>query len=117
MDKLTDMFNRQKEFDEYVAQAKELNFTKDEWLCKRALALNVELSEFIQEVNYKWWKLPKEENSAAMKEELIDVFHFFLGLCIEVGMTPDEFYEIYINKLTENYNRQKGLSSKKGYAE
>lgn len=116
-DMLSDMFSRQKEFNDYLNEhSNETDkYTRDEWLGKYALALNVELCEFISETNYKWWKKPKQENMDAMKEELIDIFHFLLCMCLKCGMTAEEFYDFYVKKITENMNRQLGLSDKKGY--
>jgi len=114
-DKLDVIFEMQKSLNDFITTSRNLNFTKEEWIQKRALALIEEVTETLNEVNYKWWKNPKEINESDLKEELVDVLHFFVGMCIDAGMTSQEMFEIYLKKNKENYDRQKGLSSKKGY--
>ena len=36
-------------------------------------------------------------------------------MCLDVGMTADEVYNIYMGKNKENFDRQDGISRKKGY--
>ena len=49
------------------------------------------------------------------KEELVDILHFYIGMCIDAGMTAEELFQIYLAKNQENYDRQQGKSAKKGY--
>lgn len=114
-DKLDVLFRMQAGLDAYIRDKRELDFTKGEWVCKKALALMVELGEVVDEAKYKWWKNPTEIDDAKLKEEIVDVLHFFLGMCIDSGMTSDELFDIYLKKNKENYDRQNGLSQKTGY--
>lgn len=115
MDKLETIFAMQKALDEDIEKRRGLNYTKEVWLQKGVLAMISELSEVLDEVNFKWWKNPKELNDAAIKEELVDVLHFFVGMCIRSGMTADELFSVYAAKNQENYDRQYGRSQKQGY--
>lgn len=115
MDKLEKIFEMQGVLDKYITDSRNLDFTKEEWVQKRCLALISEVSELLVEVNFKWWKNPKELDVAATKEELVDILHFLVGMCIDVGMTADEMFKIYYDKNKENFDRQNGLSAKKGY--
>ncbi|MCH5155921.1 MAG: dUTPase [Clostridiales bacterium] len=115
-DKLDVLFRMQSGLDAYIREKRNLNYTKGEWVCKKALALMVELGEVVEEAKYKWWKNATEIDEAKLKEEIVDVLHFFLGMCIDSGMTSDELFEIYLKKNKENYDRQNGLSAKTGYA-
>ena len=115
-DKLDVLFRMQNGLDAYIREKRNLDYTKGEWVCKKALALMVELGEVVEEAKYKWWKNPTEIDDAKLKEEIVDVLHFFLGMCIDSGMTADELFDIYLKKNKENYDRQNGLSSKTGYA-
>lgn len=115
MDKLDEIFTKQKEFDTYVAEKRNLHFTQEEWMQKKALAMIEELTEVLNEVNYKWWKNPKPIQKNALMEELSDVLHFFIGMCIHAGMTSNDLYTYYMNKNKENQDRQNGLSAKEGY--
>ena len=115
MDKLDMIFDMQRMLDEDIATRRQLSYSKEEWLQKGVLAMLSELAEVLDEVNFKWWKNPKECNDAAIKEELIDILHFYIGMCIRSGMTADEMFAIYRSKNQENYDRQYGRSEKKGY--
>lgn len=114
-DKLDVLFRMQAGLDAYIRDKRELKYTRGEWVCKKALALMVELGEVVEEAKYKWWKNAADIDDAKLKEEIVDVLHFFLGMCIDSGMTADELFDIYMKKNKENYDRQNGLSEKKGY--
>ena len=74
-----------------------------------------ELAELIDEVNFKWWKNPKEIDLNAVKEELVDILHFFISMCHKTGMDGQELLDRYLEKNKENFDRQHGLSKKPGY--
>lgn len=114
-DKLDVLFRMQAGLDAYIRDKRELDYTKSEWVCKKALALMVELGEVVEEAKYKWWKNAADIDDAKLKEEIVDVLHFFLGMCIDAGMSADELFDIYMKKNKENYDRQNGLSAKEGY--
>ena len=69
----------------------------------------------LEESNYKWWKNDKPIDEAALKEELVDVLHFFVSLCLRSGMDAEELYARYLDKNRENFDRQYGRSARKGY--
>ena len=115
MDKLDLIFENQKSLDEFLAEKRGLDFTPAEWIQKQTLAMISELGELLDEVRFKWWKNPAPLEPDKIKEELVDILHFFTGMCIKAGMTADELFEIYKNKNKENFDRQFGTSSKKGY--
>lgn len=116
MDKLDVIFDMQKKFDEDLIKNRGLeNIRPEEWIKMQTLAMISELSELLDEVNFKWWKNPKEIEPANIKEELVDILHFYVGMCLRMGMTSTELYEIYLKKNKENFDRQYGASQKKGY--
>lgn len=116
MDKLDIIFDLQKKFDEDLINNRNLkHITSEKWIQMQTLAMISELAELLDEVNFKWWKNPKELNYDNIKEELVDILHFFTGMCLRVGMTSEELYQIYIDKNKENFDRQYGKSDKKGY--
>ncbi len=115
MDKLDVIFHMQRKFDEDVAKNRGIEWTSGEWIQKQTLAMISELAELLAEVNFKWWKNPKPVDAAAVKEELVDILHFFVGMCLRAGMTAEEMYRIYLAKNEENFKRQYGESAKKGY--
>lgn len=116
LDKLDRIFYLQNLFDTDLVKNRGLEaVTKDEWVQKEILALMSELAELLDEVNFKWWKNKKEVNYDNVKEEIVDILHFFVGLCLKIGMGADELTRIYIKKNEENFNRQYGKSLKPGY--
>lgn len=116
MDKLEELLKSQKELDAYIADMRGLEYSSDEWIVKKSTALLCEVSELLDEANYKWWKNPKTDNRQRVKEEIVDVLHFFLGICNDAGITADELYNAYMIKNEENRKRQRGESDKPGYA-
>lgn len=115
MDKLDVIFQLQQSLDEDIATRRNLDFPKEVWLQKEVLAMISELSELLDEVNFKWWKNPKPVNEAALKGELVDVLHFFVSMCLKSGMSAEELFALYKEKNQENFDRQYGRSQKHGY--
>ncbi len=115
-DKLDAIFELQEKFDQDVIKNRNLqNIKPEEWIQKQTLAIVSELAELLNEVNFKWWKNSKELNEKNTKEELVDILHFFVGMCNRIGMSSEELFKIYLEKNKENFKRQYGLSEKKGY--
>lgn len=115
-DMLTQIFAMQGALDQYIVEKHGLQgVSMEEWIQKETLAMMSELSEVIDEVNFKWWKAHKPVDSDALKDELVDVMHFFVSMCLKIGMSAEELYERYIAKNRENIARQDGKSTKIGY--
>ena len=110
-----EIFTMQKSLNDYIIEKRNLNFSKEEWIQKGSLALIDEITELLNEVNYKWWKNPKEVDDNAVKEEIVDMLHFFVSICLYAGVSAKDLYDAYIEKNKENFDRQNGLSKKKGY--
>ena len=116
MDKLEHIFALQKGFQDKLKRSATWSTFPEEWIQKQTLALLSELSELLEEVNFKWWKNPHELNQAAIHEELSDILHFFVSMCLEAGMSAQDLYDVYLGKNQENHLRQQGKSAKPGYA-
>lgn len=116
MDKLDVIFAKQKEFDGFLAAHRQLNFSTEVWIQKEVLAMIAELGELLDEVNFKWWKNPKEVDADRVKDELVDILHFFVSMCLKVGMDGEELYQRYLEKNKLNFSRQHGTGDKPGYA-
>ena len=116
MDKLETIFTMQEALNRDIAERRDLHFTKQEWIQKNILATVSELAEVLDEAQFKWWKNEKPIDERKLKEELVDVLHFFVSMCLRAGFTADELYEVYAAKNKENFDRQNGLSKKPGYA-
>lgn len=115
MDKLEQIFAMQKAFNDELRERRDLTFTSGEWIQKETLAMISELSELLDEVNFKWWKNPKPVDESLIREELVDILHFFVSMCLDSGMGADELHRRYLAKNQENFDRQHGRSEKKGY--
>jgi len=115
MDKLDMIFQLQQSLDDDIAARRGLSYPKEVWIQKEVLAMLSELSEVLDEVNFKWWKNPQPLDDAALKGELVDVLHFFVSMCLKSGMSADELFALYREKNKENFDRQYGRSEKHGY--
>lgn len=115
-DMLVEIFRLQERFDTALVEKRGLDFDQETWIQKEVLAIISELSEILDEVNFKWWKDPQPIDHERLKEEIVDVLHFFVSMCIKAGIGPEELYHAYLEKNQENINRQKGLSERSGYA-
>lgn len=116
MDKLERIFELQKAFnDELVERRNLVDIPMEKWIQMQTLATISELSELLDEVNFKWWKNPKPVDQNSLREELVDLLHFFVSMCLSSGMDAQELFERYLKKNQENFDRQHGLSQKPGY--
>ena len=116
MDRLEHIYRLQYELDQKISKKRDLiDITFEEWIQRDCLAIISELSELLEEVNFKWWKNPKPLDMQRIHEELIDLMHFFISMCIKADLTPDDLYTGYLEKNAENLERQDGKSKKQGY--
>ena len=116
MDKLENILRHQNMFDTELAERRGLGgISMEQWIQKETLAMLSELAELIDEVNFKWWKNEKPVDADKVKEELVDILHFFVSMCLKAGMDADELHERYLSKNSENFARQHGKSLKEGY--
>jgi len=112
-DKLEHIFALQSAFDGALLRERGLgDVTREQWIQRETLAMLSELAELIDEVNFKWWKNPKPVNEAAVKGELVDILHFLVSMCLKMGMTAHELHALYTQKNRENFDRQRGDTSK-----
>lgn len=116
MDKLNIMFNEQKKLqhDLGTIDKYEHNFSaKQQYINQMILACQEELVEIMRETAYKnpdyvlfGWKKGQQFNRENYKNEIIDLWHFVMNLCIVVDMDADEFYELYCIKNKINHERK-----------
>lgn len=116
MDKLESVFSMQKALNDEITETRHLEHISDaEWQQKLTLATISELAELLDGVNFKWWKNPKPIDADYVKEEIVDLFHFFVSMALRAGMDAQELYDRYCQKNQENFDRQHGKSKKPGY--
>lgn len=91
---------------------------------EHSIHLNQEINEMLYELPYfKPWKdysgLTSSQEQDMLEKarmELIDAWHFFMNMAIALGMTPEQFYTMYIAKNSENHRRQdEGYTADKSY--
>jgi dimeric dUTPase (all-alpha-NTP-PPase superfamily) len=117
-DKLQTIFEMQKALNDDIRERRHLEgISSEQWIQRHMLAMFAEMAEVLDEVNYKWWKNPKPADPDALREELVDVLHFFVSMCLEAGMDADDLFRRYLAKNEENFLRQQGKSEKEGYAQ
>ncbi|MDD4796349.1 MAG: dUTPase, partial [Eubacteriales bacterium] len=86
-DKLEQIFAMQRTLNRDIRTRRGLEeLTHEQWIQKHAMALLCELGEVIEETNYRWWKNPQPVERDALCEELVDVLHFYVSMCLESGM-------------------------------
>lgn len=110
-DKLERMFREQEKLDEYIrkskaVQGKGYEFSEKEWIDKLTTAIIEEAMEIKEHSDWKWWKKPVNSEREELKEEMVDLLHFWLSLCLKLGITPDEIFEAYMKKNKKNAERQ-----------
>jgi dimeric dUTPase (all-alpha-NTP-PPase superfamily) len=115
-DKLDKIFEMQAQLDNRIIRERNIEKSLDEWVIDITIAMESEIDEIRREVNWKWWKNPKEIDREKLKGEVIDMWHFLVSLSQKVGLTAEDVYRVYCEKNTENHARQDGTSKKKGYS-
>ena len=116
MDKLEKIFEMQQALNDEVISLRHLDGIPDEkWIQMQVLAMMSEMAEVLDEVNFKWWKNPKPVNPDRVRDEIVDMLHFLISMCLRSGMDADELFSRYLDKNRENLDRQHGLSDKPGY--
>lgn len=111
MDKLEDLFKRQRELQEYFGNQLE-NFSEEErqqYTKDNILGLLDETHEILRETNWKHWRKTKKEVSHEnLLEEISDAFHFYINICLVWGFDANQLYEAYLKKDKEIYKRIDG---------
>lgn len=110
MDKLEEIFKLQTEFQEslgfYFDDGSMSSPERVEYIRDMVLASLDELHEALHEVSWKPWANSLFINRDALAGELVDVLHFFVNLCLVIGLSPSELHARYTAKREINLNRQ-----------
>jgi NTP pyrophosphatase (non-canonical NTP hydrolase) len=79
---------------------------KEEYTKDMVLYLLEETHELLRETNFKSHKKVKKTISVDnIKDELADILHFFINLCIVWNVTPQELTTAFIEKNEKNVKR------------
>lgn len=110
MDTLQYLLDKQKKFEQNLIsldKMADLDY-KQSQIKEYSLALIVEVTEFLNEVNWRpWKKTQKDVDFTKLKEEFIDILHFVLILGLLLGLDSTEIKKIYSKKMVINEKRQK----------
>lgn len=91
---------------------------------ENSIHLTQELHELLYEIpHFKPWKdysgmslFDSYESWYKASKELIDMLHFFLNICLALGLDADNLYDMYMAKNKENHRRQdEGYTHDKSY--
>ncbi len=102
MDKLDAIFLKQETLQKKLGT----DVSTQEFYTMMTLAAIDELCEALRETPWKPWKKQQTLNTELVKEELVDVLHFFVNLCIAVGLDSQELYQMYYKKNLVNEKRK-----------
>ncbi len=102
-DILQKLLDKQKELDDRIM--KERNHGSHVSIQDKCRAMLHEVVELEDETAWKWWK-KKDENKDAMKEELIDILHFWLSIANQLDISAQDIESIYMKKNQVNHDRQ-----------
>lgn len=112
---LQHMFNLQNKFQFNLGTWDKIQSPQDEqqFINQTILAIIEEATEIMRETPYKnpefvkfGWKKGQKGNDELYAEEIVDLFHFLMNLCILKGITWLDFYKIYCKKNNINHKRQ-----------
>jgi len=107
------MFNKQNELQERLGfdVSKMTQQEKTAYMKEHMWYMITELDEAFREMPYgKPWKkydnFDMDLHAENLKEELVDVFHFFMNVMLAAGMNAQDLFDIYCKKNAINHNRQ-----------
>lgn len=115
-DKLTHMFEMQFNLQKNLNTFNKIETTADkqQFINQNLLAIFEETVEIMRETAYKnpdfckfGWKKNQQFNIEKAKDEIIDLWHFLMNLCLVFDMSADEFYNLYLKKNKINIERKK----------
>lgn len=86
---------------------------RSEYVRLMSLMVSDELHEMLHEIPFfKPWKRYSDKEADNMvawqraRCEATDAFFFFMNVCLGLGLTAEELFDMYESKLDENYRRQ-----------
>jgi dimeric dUTPase (all-alpha-NTP-PPase superfamily) len=111
VDLLDEIFERQLELQRsaFGVDPSALSLEKRvEYIDWNLTALTQEVAEARNEIAWKNWATDYRQwlNDPALLHELADCLHFYVNVCLAIGITPDELAEAYHSKREVNVRRQ-----------
>lgn len=104
---MQELFDIQIKFQKKVAKEQEyLRMSWIEHVRLMFIGIITEACEVLEETNWKPWKQQKLVDQKAMKEEIIDLWHFVINLTIASHMNAEEVVKRFKDKNKVNIKRQ-----------
>lgn len=98
-----------------IAKISGSDVMKQQYINQMLLACYEEVTEIMRETAYKnpdfvtfGWKKSQVLDEQKMQDEIIDLWHFLMNLAIVANMTPEMFYNKYLEKNNINEKRMAG---------
>ena len=119
---LVDMFNMQRSLQKKLAETgraidydtasfkDRIDDISDQWR-----NMNMEMTELLERLPWKRWKTYSTEQLAGFVSEeqkmetyfeAVDVLHFYMNICLALGIDGEMLEKLYISKNAENFARQ-----------
>lgn len=76
------------------------------WILNYCRAMTQELAELTDSVPWKWWAKYQEFDKQNAIVEIVDIWHFLMSAAQVMGLTAEDFYEVYLQKNKVNHKRQ-----------
>lgn len=95
--KWKDLFEKQRELDQYIQQQRSLE--EEDLVNRKMLAFQVELGELANQTRcFKFWSLKEPSPKEVILEEYVDGLHFLLSLGLELTFTFDHLEPVPANE-------------------
>lgn len=110
MDKLEDLFKRQKELQKHFGNNldKMSEYMRQQYTKDNVLGLLDEVHEILREINWKKWKRSKKKiDKDRLKTEWVDALHFLINIALVWNIDAVEAYDSYLKKDEIIYKRIK----------
>lgn len=115
MDKLERIVQEQSNLFEIIAEEHNVDFeNNNNMMINHLLAINAEVGELQKSLDWKWWTNEMEIDWNNVDEELIDILFFTIQALVLHGHDAESIYNMYLDKLEINHERQEG-KYRKGY--
>jgi len=105
VDRLEEMFKKNCELRVEIFMRKGARPLDSDWVLRNIVAMIEEIGELASELKYHWWRQNELPENNKMREELIDVLHFWFNIAEALGMTADDIYDVYMKKNAVNFDR------------
>lgn len=83
----------------------EIDQFRTDLITKYLVAMQVEMTELLDSMPWKWWK-KGEFNLQNARVEAVDILHFLVSIMILLDMNADMVFDLYEKKNKLNHKRQ-----------